>query len=304
MVIIRMTGGLGNQMFQYALYLQLVSQGKDVKFDDVSEYELDNARPIMLWTFGIDYPKASRDEINKITDGFMKLSHRIRRKIRGRKSHKYEEKSCNFDPAVLEKDPAYLTGYFQSERYFKTVEKQVREAFCFREQVLEDVQDELKNKIRIYQTDIQNSFAVSLHIRRGDYLDNQEVYGGICTREYYASAVAHVKKSYPDAIFYVFSNDDAWAENWCSSQKEVYQSQFIAVTGVTEEMGYLDLYLMSLCRCHIIANSSFSWWGAYLNPNKDKWVIAPAKWFNNQECRDIYTKEMIKITSEGEIVKP
>ena len=301
MVIIRMTGGLGNQMFQYALYLKLLSQGKEVKFDDVSEYLLENARPIMLWTFGIEYPKASEYEIDKITDGFLKLSHRIRRKIFGRKGFKYEEKSCNFDAEVLEKDPAYLTGYFQSEKYFKEVEKQVREQFVFSEEAQKNVPEELKNKIRIYQTDIQKDLAVSLHIRRGDYLDNHEVYGGICTGEYYEAAITLIKQKYPAAVFYVFSNDDAWAKEWCGMQEEKYQSRFVSVTGVTEEMGYLDMHLMSKCKHHIIANSSFSWWGAYLNPDKEKCVVAPAKWFNNQDCRDIYTENMIRITSEGEV---
>lgn len=115
MIIIRMTGGLGNQMFQYALYLKLCSMGREVKFDDITEYELDNARPVMLWAFGLTYPRADQEEINKITDGFLKLSHRIRRKLFGRKSLEYQEKNCNYDPQVLQRDPAYLTGYFQSE---------------------------------------------------------------------------------------------------------------------------------------------------------------------------------------------
>lgn len=303
MIIIRMTGGLGNQMFQYALYLKLISMGKEVKFDDVSEYKLDNARPIMLWTFGIDYPKATQYEVDKITDGFLKLSHRIRRKLFGRKTFKYEEKDCNFDEHVLQKDPAYLTGYFQSERYFKDIEEQVRKAFCFDSVIFDNIPGELKNKITIYQNDIKNTLSVSLHIRRGDYLENNEVYGGNCTQEYYAKAISVMKEKYPEAVFYVFSNDEAWADDWCAKQEVQYQNRFVSVTGVTEEMGYLDLYLMSRCKHHIVANSSFSWWGAYLNPNKEKCVIAPARWFNNQDCRDIYTEDMIKITSEGEIVR-
>lgn len=301
MIIIRMTGGLGNQMFQYALYLKLLSMGKEVKFDDMTEYKLDNARPIMLWAFGIDYPKATQYEIDKITDGFLKLFHRIRRKLFGRKTFKYEEKNCNFDEQVLQKEPAYLTGYFQSERYFKDVEAQVREAFSFKPVIFNNVSEKLKNKIQIYQNVIKKDISVSLHIRRGDYLENNEVYGGNCTQEYYAKAISLIKEKYPEAVFYVFSNDEAWAEEWCTKQEEQYQSRFVLVTGVTEEMGYLDLYLMSKCRHHIIANSSFSWWGAYLNPSSEKCVIAPARWFNNQDCRDIYTEEMIKITSEGEI---
>ncbi len=303
MIIIRMTGGLGNQMFQYALYLKLISMGKEVKFDDISEYKLDNARPIMLWAFGIDYPKATQYEIDKITDGFLKLTHRIRRKLFGRKTFKYEEKDCNFDELVLQKEPAYLVGYYQSERYFKDVEKQVREAFYFKPAIFQGVPEELKNKIMIYQTSIEKTLSVSLHIRRGDYLENSEVYGGSCTQDYYTKAIAYVKEKYPEAVFYVFSNDELWAEKWCEKQQQEQQSSFVLVTGVTEEMGYLDLYLMSKCKHHIIANSSFSWWGAYLNPNREKCVIAPAKWFGNQDCRDIYTEDMIKITAEGNVVR-
>ena len=150
MNIIRMTGGMGNQMFQYALYLKLVSMGKAVKFDDITEYELSNARPIMLWCFGIDYPKASREEINEITDGVMKLSHRIRRKLFGRKSLEYHEADCNFDPQVLTQKKAYLTGYFQSERYFKDIEDQVREAFTFQSVIFEKLSEDRKEKLFSY----------------------------------------------------------------------------------------------------------------------------------------------------------
>lgn len=302
MVIIRMTGGLGNQMFQYALYQKLVSQGKEVKFDDKSEYTLSNARPIMLWAFGIDYPKATDREIDKITDGFLNPLARIRRKLFGRKSLKYAEKDCNFDAAVLEKDPAYLTGYFQSEAYFSDIKEAVREAFTFDEAIFEGLDTELKNKITIYQIDIENTVSVSLHIRRGDYLSNADIYGGNCTEAYYAKAIETIKEKVPEAVFYVFSNDDNWAEDWCKTKEEKTGSKFVPVAGAPEELGYLDLFLMSKCKHHIVANSSFSWWGAYLNPSKEKCVIAPARWFNNQDCRDIYTKEMIKITSEGETV--
>ena len=300
MIIIRMTGGLGNQMFQYALYLKLKSMGKEVKFDDVNEYRHDNARPIMLWAFGIDYPKATQDEINKITDGFLYLSHRIRRKLFGRRSLEYSEKDCNFDEQVLQKDPAYLTGYFQSEQYFADVTETVREAFTFQPVIFEKCSKDLKTKLFAYQKEVESCRAVSLHIRRGDYLENSEVYGGNCTPEYYEKAILLMKERFPEAVFYVFSNDDAWAKGWCERQEKKYGSRFEAVMGVPEEMGYLDMELMSRCKHHIVANSSFSWWGAYLNPDKEKCVIAPARWFNNQDCRDIYTKNMIKITADGE----
>lgn len=295
MNIIRMTGGLGNQMFQYALYLKLKSMGKDVKLDDITEYEGQNARPIMLWAFGIDYPKASREEINKITDGILKTSHRIRRKLFGRKSLEYHEKDCNFDEEILTREPAYLTGYFQSEKYFKDIEGQVRIAFQFSDEIWKDLDTVLLERLQSYQKQIEKTIAVSLHIRRGDYLENTEAYGGICTEEYYKKAIELVKKKEPEAVFYVFSNETDWAKEWIDIQYKEMADRFVVIEGTTEETGYLDLFLMSRCKHHIMANSSFSWWGAWLNPSKKKLVIAPSKWFGNQNCVDIYTEEMVQI---------
>ncbi len=303
MIIIRMTGGLGNQMFQYALYLKLKAMGRDVKFDDVTEYELSNARPIMLWAFGIDYPKATEDEINRITDGFLYLSHRIRRKLFGRKSLEYMESSCNFDEQILRKDTAYLTGYFQTEKYFKDIESSVRKAFAFQPVIFEKIDEKLKEKIIAYEKEIDDALPVSIHIRRGDYLESSEVYGGNCTEAYYESAIKQIKQKFSRATFFVFSNDDVWTEKWCKEQEIRHGMRFVPVTDTPEELGYLDMYLMSRCGHHIIANSSFSWWGAWMSQNPEKTVIAPAKWFNNQECYDIYTKEMIKISPEGMIAE-
>lgn len=301
MNIIRMTGGLGNQMFQYALYLKLKYQGKEVKFDDITEYEGREARPILLWVFGIEYPRASRDEINEITDGFMKLTHRVRRKLFGRKSLEYQERGCIFDEQVLMKEPAYLTGYFQSEKYFKDISYKVRECFRFSDQIWKNLDHDVESKIKAYLSRIKASMAVSVHIRRGDYLENAKAYGGICTEAYYLKAIEVMKERFSDAVFFMFSNEPEWVEAWI---KEAYgedgdNERFIVVSGTTEDTGYLDMYLMSMCKAHIIANSSFSWWGAWLDPAPDKAVIAPSKWFNDQDCRDIYTEEMIRISPEG-----
>lgn len=300
MNIIRMTGGLGNQMFQYALYLKLTSMGREVKFDDVTEYELENARPIMLWCFGIDYPKATREEINEITDGFVALKDRIRRKLFGRKSLEYHEADCNFDPEVLTKEPAYLTGYFQSEAYFKDIEDKVREAFTFQPVIFDRLSRDSREKLLYYQDKIDHSISVSLHIRRGDYLASSEIYGGNCTDEYYKRAITLIREKYKAAVFFVFSNDNVWTSEWLKNNFPE-ENTFVPIQGTSEETGYLDMLLMSRCKHHILANSSFSWWGAYLNPSRDKTVIAPSRWLNNQNCRDIYTPEMIRISSKGEI---
>lgn len=302
MVIIRMTGGLGNQMFQYALYLRLCSMGREVKFDDVTEYELENARPIMLWAFDISYPRASREEINKITDGSMKLSHRIRRKLSGRRSLEYSEESYDYDGQVLERDPAYLTGYFQSEKYFTEIQGQVRRAFTFSDKIWDGLEGETKRRVRDCLERIRGCESVSVHIRRGDYLEKDEIYGGICTEEYYREAFRRILKRFPQAVFFVFSNDEHWVREWIPGlcqDMNLEKDRFITVEGTTEETGYLDLFLMSRCRNHIIANSSFSWWGAWLGENPDKMVLAPAVWVRNCKQKDIYTDRMIRINAEG-----
>lgn len=298
MIIIRMTGGLGNQMFQYALYLKLRAMGKEVKMDDFTEYEGREARPLSLWAFGIEYDRASREELCRMTDGFLDPVSRIRRKLFGRKSLEYMEKDCNFDPEILNRDPAYLTGYFQSEKYFADIEEKVRRAFCFSERIWEGIPTRLLERIRSYEQQIKTAMAVSVHIRRGDYLQNEEAYGGICTEQYYKTAIEYVRKRQQDASFFVFTNDPDYAGEWILKNFGQEKERFVLIEGTQEENGYLDLYLMSLCRHHILANSSFSWWGAYLNPSREKMVIVPHKWFGNQECRDIYMENMIRIAKE------
>ncbi len=295
MDIIRMSGGIGNQMFQYALYLKLVSLGKEVKFDDVTEYRLANARPIVLWVFGIDYPKASREEVIRLTDAAMDLPSRLRRKLFGRKSAEYHEKSADYDAGVLEKDSAYLCGCFQSELYFKDIETKVREAFRFRNI---KIPDGMESRIEEYAGRIKQTESVSIHIRRGDYLEAEQVYGGICTDAYYDGAAAYIMEKYPRASFFVFTNDAEWAEEWCRKKGA---GRFTVIKGTTEETGYIDLMLMSECRHHIIANSSFSWWGAWLNPSPDKCVVAPVKWLNTCDCQDIFTADMVRIDADGNV---
>ncbi len=299
MNIIRMSGGIGNQMFQYALYLKLVSLGKEVKFDDVTEYELDNARPIMLSVFDIEYPKATRKELVEMTDAAMDFASRVRRKLLGRKSGEYHEASVDYDEKVLEMEDAYLCGGFQSERYFKDIERQVRETYQFRNV---RIPEDIKGQIEEYERRIKEGQSVGIHIRRGDYLDSADVYGGICTDAYYNKAIQYMMKKYDYPQFFVFTNDSFWAEKWCEVRERELGKPFTAVKGTNEETGYIDLMLMSKCKAHIIANSSFSWWGAWLNDSPEKRVVAPSKWLNTYECHDIYTPDMIRITSSGKII--
>lgn len=283
LVVIQLSGGMGNQMFQYALYLQLKALGKNVKIDDKTEYEgRDNARPIRLSVFDAKYATPSQVEMLCLTDSYLDIVSRIRRKLTGRKTAEYREKSPVFDKEVLRKERAYLTGCWQSEKYFAGIKEEVRKAFTFRN-------ISLSEKMMEYKKQMEESNAVSLHIRRGDYLEVGDVYGGICTLEYYEKAMKQMEEWNPDCHFFVFTNDTEWV-------KENYkQKNLTVVEGNDEDAGYIDMYLMTCCKHYILANSSFSWWGCYLNPSKEKKIIAPDQWFRGRDCRDMYTDEMIKI---------
>jgi hypothetical protein len=291
-------------MFQYALYMKLKSQGKEVKFDDINEYRHDNARPIMLSVFGIGYPRATWEEIIALTDGSLKFSQRVRRRLFGRKSLEVREKDANFDANLLEHDPAYLTGYFQSWKYFADIAAEVRKAFTFPDRAPMNLPADLDQRIGTHQYMIKHTESVSVHIRRGDYLSADEVYGGICTEAYYSAAIAHMQKKYPQAAFFFFSNEIKWAKKWLEKRymkpgEDELDPRYCLIEETTEHTGYLDMMLMSKCKHHILANSSFSWWAAYLNDNPEKTVIAPDRWLGNAENNDIYTESMVRITAEG-----
>lgn len=281
MVAVQLSGGLGNQMFEYALYLKLKALGKDVKIDDITCYG-PRQRKKQLEVFGVSYERISEAEYEKLTDSSMRMADRLRRKLTGRKDLSYREADTNFDPEVLRREPALLQGCFQTERYFTDIAEQVRQAYRFRNFTPDE-------QTARYARQIEESLSVGVHIRRGDYLDPKYsgLYEGICEEAYYERAIGRMKTLLPGARFYFFSNDTKWVREYYAGE------DYVTVEGNGEETGYADLYLMSRCRHNIIANSSFSWWGAWLNENPGKKVIAPKKWLNGRECRDIYTEDMI-----------
>lgn len=295
MIIIQMSGGLGNQMFQYACYMKLKSLGREVKFDDVSSYQTGNARPVQLAVFDIIYPQASKEEVIAMRDASPTLKDKIRRKLRGRNLKQYIEADYSYDEHIFEIDDTYLIGYFQSEKYFADIEEEVRKTFVFRRDLINDETRRLAACI----DGLKNS--ASIHIRRGDYMsaDGADIYRDICTDEYYDAAVQYILKKHPDTVFYVFTNDLSWGEYFKNTHSDI---ELNVVTGNTEYSGYLDMYLMSRCRHHIVANSSFSWWGAWLGHREDGIVVAPDKWLNTDWCMDIHTGYMTRISGQGEVV--
>ena len=288
MIIIQLKGGLGNQMFQYALYLQLKNLGREVKIDDETGFIDDKLRIPVLDRFGIEYERATKDEVIQITDSKMDLWSRIRRKITGRRTFRIDEESGIFDPRILEKENAYLVGYWQSEKYFpdEDVIASIKDAFEKRPQ--EIMQDSV-SWTTLQQ--IECCESVSLHVRRTDYIDAEHIHiHNICTEKYYKSAIDRIRNKYPGAVFFIFTDD----KEWC---KQHFRGPNFFVVELDENANtdIAEMTLMSRCKHHIIANSSFSWWAAWLNDNPNKIVIAPEKWINDRAMDDIYTARMTKI---------
>ncbi|MDD6811840.1 MAG: alpha-1,2-fucosyltransferase [Lachnospiraceae bacterium] len=316
MIIIQMAGGLGNQMFQYALYKQLESMGKKVKMDDEEGFREDAQRTPALAAFGINYERASKEEIWKITDSSPRITAKVRRKLCGRHKKSYFEESKLFQPQIFEWDDIYLEGYWQSEQYFKDVAEQIRVAYS-----IENIRKQKENGYGMsecaeaYLKRIEQTPSVSIHIRRGDYLlpENQKLFGNICTELYYTKAIQEMLQKVPECVFYLFSNDMAWAKEWlpeiakkadrnnrAENRIEGYRpfTERIVAVELPEGRDYEELLLMSRCKHNILANSSFSWWASYLNNNPDKTVLVPDKWLNGWDCRDIYRSDMRKISGE------
>lgn len=164
----------------------------------------------------------------------------------------------------------YLVGYWQSEKYFRDKASVIRADFTFK--------TSLTNRNAELAEQIEHVNAVSLHVRRGDYANNQKTNAthGLCSLDYYRGAVRYVSNRLEQPYFFIFSDDMAWVKE---NLKMDVHHLFVEHNHGLES--YNDMRLMSLCRHHIIANSSFSWWGAWLNPSLEKIVVAPKKWFAN-----------------------
>lgn len=270
-ILVRITGGIGNQMFQYAFGRCLEKAGKKVAYD-LSVYR-ENQRKFVLDDVFANvhliyaqekafpfYPDVWEPDVKKV-----------------------EEHHADLD--LLKTERGHFKGYWQSFQYVELVQEELRREFVFprkTEPRLEQLAEEIRS---------QN--AVSVHVRRGDYLleGHKRVFADICTEEYYRRAAAYIRSRVPDARFYVFSDDMEWVKG------QDQDGAFRCIDGSMFEAGqdWYDIYLMSCCQHNIVANSTFSWWGAWLNPNRDKIVIAPHKVVNTCDVTDFYPPEWIRM---------
>ena len=309
MLIVKIAGGLGNQMQQYSLYRKLLSLGRDVKIDlswfsPEVQAKMLAPREFELPLFkNLPYEECTEEE----RDFFLKqcLSQKIMGKINKKLGKadsvnpKVFTEELMFHPEVFEFEDKYIDGYFACQKYYDDIMDEIRELFVFPEHTNPEFHQ--RNMIMAGRMDKENS--VSVHIRRGDYLapENIKILGNIATEEYYENAMKYFEDKYPDVHFYIFTRDHEYArENYSD------QSKYTIVDWNNGKDSLQDLMLMSHCKGNICANSTFSFWGARLNKRPDHEVIRTFTMRNNQHCDpDImhdYWKGWILIDNKGNIV--
>lgn len=270
-------GGLGNQMFQYAFFLSEFKKNKQIRIDITLTKEQNQHNGFELEkVFNI---KGQSNKLSfilfKITRKFPEIVHNLLR---------IELITDENISQYTNTQRCFYYGYWQNEHYFKSIEEDIRSTFKFNTSKISRETSNLLEKIK-------ESNSISLHIRRGDYLskENNRIYGNICTPQYYKKAIEKIKEKVKDPIFIVFSNDPYWVKSNFQLENAVY------VNFNNGNNSWQDMFLMSQCQHNIIANSSFSWWGAWLNKNPHKLVITPYKFTNNKNSENIIPDTWIKI---------
>lgn len=274
MKVIKAFGGLGNQMFQYAFYLYVKENNSDTVFD-VRDYDIHSYHSGFELTeiFGITAERLSDREIKSISLKQENLLVRALRRYCGLRLSKntevYENKEYTFVPFRAFYSDVVLRGNWQDVNYILPVEEKVRTAFEF-PRIVSDKNTEVKELI-------QSCNSVSIHVRRGDYLMTSNL-GGVVGAQYYRGAIEYIIKNVISPVFFIFSDDIEWCKTEFNDLCPIF------IDWNKGNQSYIDMQLISLCKHNIIANSSFSWWGAWLNQNPGKIVIMPQQW--DTECKE------------------
>lgn len=287
MIMQNIIGGLGNQMFQYAfIYAQSRIRNTSFKLD-ISSFKTYPLRKYTLNRYNIKNITASFKEIDQLKfkhEGTLeRLTRKLQHKPRPLASSYYKESSMEFDPNVFNQNgDIYFDGYWQSERYFHNYRNELLDQFTLKSSIQE--------KTKKYLEIIFSCSSISLHIRRGDYITNKTTNSihGACDISYYRKAMSRVMMDIKQPNFFIFSDDLTWAKDNLSINEP---ATFIELDNEFSDCD--EIFLMSQCKHNIIANSSFSWWGAWLNQNPEKTVIAPQHWFRDNTLQ---TNNMIPVT--------
>lgn len=294
MICIQLFGGLGNQMFQYACARNLAHiNNTNIVLDTTKLSEEATTsytkRSYELNIFNIDCKIAGKQDLIRCKPLKLRLLNYFSIKVlsRGIKlSNYYIEGSLKFDSSIFNvKRNSFVSGYWQSERYFLPIEKSIRDDFTFK-----NFDDEKNLNILEH---IRRSNSISLHIRLGDYQKSSHKIHGTQPIDYYYRAIKYLSGKVKTPFFFIFSDDIEWVKKNLNID---VRHKFIDWN--QREKSYLDMQLMSECKHNIISNSTFSWWGAWLNKHREKIVISPKAWFNdipkNNEASDLVPENWIR----------
>ncbi|MFT3735691.1 MAG: alpha-1,2-fucosyltransferase [Rhodocyclaceae bacterium] len=291
-IVVALKGGLGNQLFGYAAGLAL-SQRLDAVLDlDIAAYEDPRERHYALAPFLLP-EKIVRADTTIFARG--SLQDRIWRRVKQRLGMKqaglpvFRERGFKFDPDFKGLSaPVFLDGYFQSPRYFESC------APLMRTRLLAARDEVLSEASRAMLRQIQSCDAICVHVRRGDYVTNpvSSRMHGLCGMSYYAEGLEAASEGLAAPHCFIFSDDPAWVRD---NMRLQYPWTVVDVNA--EDAAHEDLWLMSACRSFVIANSSLSWWGAWLGQHQAKRVVAPLQWFRSQDkdTSDLIPADWIRI---------
>lgn len=290
MKIVKILGGLGNQMFQYALYLSLKHYfpQEDVKIDTscFNGYPLHNGFELER-VFGISAAEATFKDKFRLAYPYnhYRLWQIGKRILPCRSTMCVEKGNGEYVPSLLQvQGNVYYDGYWQDERYFEDIRSTILVAFTPKY---------VSERNRSVAKEAEHCISASIHIRRGDYIKNP-VYDNICDKRYYINAIKKLNEELDIDCYYIFSNDMTWCKEHILP---MLQGKRVVLVDWNKGLdSYQDIYLMSHCKHNIIANSSFSWWGAWLNTYTNKLVLCPQKWHNIPDSQFTLPKSWIQVT--------
>lgn len=289
MIIVQLKGGLGNQLFQYAAGCSLAAHhGVPVKVDIAELFEkkhtTDTARAFDLEKFNCNPVVASATDIAAVLpSGIRKWTDKLKTCY---KRQDYKEAAFSFDTGFFKSgNHIYLRGYRQSEQYFKPVEALIRQQF--------EIKPVYTDPVKALSDNLKSHNAVAVHIRRKDYLSPaySKIHGAL-PAAYYNSAARLIAGKTDQPVFYIFSDDPEWVKaNFNIGLPVVFITNEMSPSAIT------DFHLISSCRHQVIANSTFSWWAAWLNTSPGKMVVAPQRWFNEaaHDTTDLLPQSWIRI---------
>jgi hypothetical protein len=284
MLIFRLCGGLGNQMFQYGFGRYLSLKYDKELFIDASFFNNKNSkRNIGISEFNLDC-KISIDDYKSNKFFQNPIMNKYFNYLIFNYSIYAESKVCSFNKLLLRKSNGYFDGYWQSYKYFSSIRNIL---------VKEFVPRKISSDTKILINKIEATMSIGLHIRKSDYLNeiNSNIYAN-CSSDYYLNSMIIMSKKFPNSIFYIFTDD----LNWVNLNLNFSNFNHVFVSKSPTE----DLYIMSKCKHNIISNSTFSWWSAWLNENNNKEIIAPFYWFTEKSNikHDIIPDEWIRIPND------